>query len=588
MGLISIIKGKDDNMKLVEDKKQELSKLYQRIDEDMNYYQLKDFVVKYNVGENKNKPIPGAESVNTLMPRVFADRVLSMISAAELTPHVDSELLSEDAHNEIEQWEHCVRYNADREFFKQSRLPVHTYDTFSSCIAGWVPRFNWCYTDSNGNTRFIIRPLDIKKLTWQESVDGLVWGCVESERDPITIEYEYGIKVKGKKGVVRDFWTPEINVVYIDGKKQIEQENTSDVVPLVIHPVGDTPFFDWGTEANISMLGASLYAGCRKNIDEINYALSILKTITVLGWRPPLGMVSKDGTRAPDEYPYKGGTFLKLMEGEHFEKIPFQEVMQQISFFYGALDAEMQRATLPYNEYGGLNFELSALALETLQKQRDQVFIPRLKAIEIANQESMVMLFNQWVDGAAKGSFKNSISRENGVVVSFDASKMSKYKGKFQLTYKIATTSPERDISSYTKGAAAAQLGVSQETILRDIIQFENPEKELDRRNNEVMDELMPERRLLRRLRSIYNELKNTDMDKDERYSLMLEADMIESQLARSQQASGDGGAAPASMPQDAGGGQPFHPRQNTTSWVPPTQTEQMRREGMEVRERAE
>ena len=329
---------------------------------------------------------------------------------------------------------------------------------------------------------------------------------------------------------MHDLWTPESNTRYVDFKKVAEYDNPTGKVPFVISPVSTTPWVNGDDEvANVSMVGPSIFTGAENDYEIINKVDSILLTLLYCGFRPPIAVKTESGDKAPDQYPYEHGTFIKMFHEDKLEKVPLGDVMWEASYLYQARDAAFQRMTLPYNEFGGLNFELSALAIEKLEKQRAQLFNPRLIAMERLYEDSYQMLFNQWLD-MGLGVFTSN--EQDADEFEFEPSHYQDYKGKFLLYCKMTTESPEGDIAKLGKAASALQIGFSQETVLADIMKVEDPQKELMRRNNEEVEMLVPALKLKRAVDSLV-ERASKATSPEERDSYLLEAEIVEAEQMR-------------------------------------------------------
>jgi len=64
-------------------------------------------------------------------------------------------------------------------------------------------------------------------------------------------------------------------------------------------------------------------------------------------------------------------------------------------------------------------------------------------------------------------------------------------KKDYAIKFKFFTTSPKQNIANYQIAGSAREF-VSDDTIRRDILQLENPDKELAKRLSEMADQMVP------------------------------------------------------------------------------------------------
>ena len=199
---------------------------------------------------------------------------------------------------------------------------------------------------------------------------------------------------------------------------------------------------------------------------------------------------------------------------------------------YQVRDAAIQRATLPYNEYGGLNFELSALAIEELEGQRHQIFSPRIRAITKCYNELALMLFDQFVIGLERGLFSNEMTDTNGQVVEFDVAKLRELRDKFRLSFRMTPVSPEKDIANFTKAAAARQSGFPFKKIWSDVMEIEDVEEMQREYDQEVTENIVPELKLIQAMETYAKIIEDTT-DPEEKAGAQLRMTLIENKLTQ-------------------------------------------------------
>jgi len=462
--------------RLIKEKEEEFAELYTRMDSDLNLFHLDPFVMQ----DHQGNAVKGVDNVTLNDPHIMAARVISVISAADPRVEVTGKDLSDDDTEEIEQFLLGAMRSANELNARKHITTIHNYCTATTVLQGWagVRVVLW---KAGADLIFDIMPLDMRNVTFEVGSTGLTWAAYKTIRSRAAIEEDYGEEIKGKTGEVVDFWSVDAHAVMVD-KKVIKDEGHELGVPFVIHPVVIAPRLG---DSGLQYYGESIYSANRGLYAEANKQMTILQTHNSLTFRTPMAVLSEEGDKLPEDYPYQAGAMMAMRKGEGFAPIPVGDISRSAPFAYTVLNKGVQLGGLPYSEYGTLDFPLSAIAIEKLEGHRDQVFLPRLQTLGLLYRDMSRMVIKQFIDGGQKAELG-----EEGEEIEFSPDQVK--KGKFKIAFKMNTTSPEKSVSNYTVAAAAKNIGVSSDTIFRDILGLENPTDAQDKVLEEQAGQLIP------------------------------------------------------------------------------------------------
>jgi len=231
--------------------------------------------------------------------------------------------------------------------------------------------------------------------------------------------------------------------------------------------------------------GESIFALNRGLYPEMNKTASILQTLNMMTFKPPLQWESQAGVGAelPDKPPYGAGAVTPVDPGMGFKPFPLADIQNATRLFYSMLDGRLQRGALPAVDYGNLSFPLSAVAISRLTESRDQIFVPRLQALSMFYQALSRMVIKQYIALGMSGDIG-----EEGHKRTFETGKL---EGEYTIKCTYEAISSEQNIANYSI-AGAARGFVSDDTIRRDILKLENPDEEQQKILSGQADKLVP------------------------------------------------------------------------------------------------
>lgn len=467
-----------DYKQQVEKRFEELKPLHDRMLVDRGIY----FLAPYMMTDYQEKEIKKVDNVTSRDPRNFADRIIAVLNSAEPPLEVEGEGLSDKDTGALEAFWYAAKDNANKRLATKMMMPIHPFAVWHTCLSGWVVLRVWLYEDE-GELQFDILPLDPLDVVWEVGGKGTLLAAHRIKKSKALIEMEYGKVIEKKEDTVIDCYGETDHVVYV-GDDIVEQEvNPFGKVPFVIRPVQLTPMVSAEREgANaIANYGESLFSAIRGTggtVEQMNKFLSILQTLNMQYFRWPIGYKTEGGVKLPEGDILAPGAQTPMDLRDAIEKMPVGEIKEAGALFYSIISGEFQRATLPYSDWGDVPFQLPDLALARLDRQRDQFLEPRIRTLEQAYADVANMVLEQYEEFG----FKTKVRIEEKEI----DFKLPDAKKPFTISFHMATTSPEKDISNYALAAKAKALELPTSKVWRDILHIED----ISGAESERLDEL--------------------------------------------------------------------------------------------------
>lgn len=523
-----------DYMEMIEAQEKVLEATrWKRMDEDWGRFLLDSFVLKNWEGN----AVPEAYPVTLNDPQTQALRVISVLTAAEPYPEVFGAGRSDKENVLIEELWSALVYETDRSLERRDLDPMHFTFVSDSVLRGWVASRNTVWND-NGKVRLDILPCDPRYLTWETGRDGLLWAASSRLVGRAEADRDYGYAGNAELVAIHDFHNDKVNVIYVDRKAVDERPNHYGYPPFVIKPVvllpkrgrvttqsmqGGALHSSGVTSEILTTHGESIYSANRHIADVKNAVATITHTLGYRAFRPPYAFTTLDGTKRLAESPYSDGAEIDLAENERIDNVLMGELRQDTSFLWGIVDPAYQRGGLVYTEWGDLPFSgMSALLVEKLETQRDQIFNPRIKTLAALYRDTFHMVIDQFANGGISAELWTSTGRK----LQFSPGDL---KGDFQVKFGITVVSPDKDIANLSRAGAATRF-LSADTIRRDILKVPNPEEEAAKLRDDKIRAMVPEIDLFDRVRDLTQQSK--EVSGDEKKALLAERELIKSKLA--------------------------------------------------------
>ena len=533
-----------DYKKAVEDKKAELSSLHLRMDEDRKLVELAKFVLK----DVNDKDVPNSVSVTLNDPAVFAANVEASLGAATEQVVVESENKNLDTAY-IEDFVRGAFASANSRLSKQGRFPINPFIDQQMCRRGrGAARCFFRMDKKTGQLITDIVPWDSRYIYHDMGMDGVTWAAYETTRSKAKIEAVYPkARLNDESAIVLDIWDSEHNEVWVGEEQVFEQKNPYGYPPVVVQvvPMGSM-LADLGSQAH---QGESIFFLIRDLVPELNRMVSIIQSLNMKALDNALLWRSQDGTQATPpshkDLTTPGSVTAADIQGGA-EPVNYGELKRQAYLLHSMIETRIQRGSLSSIDLGTLMFQLSAVALIEIGEGRDQVFLPRLGARGLLNQQLADMIIDQVTQTGATSVEIGTRGHKR----SFDVSKL---QGEYEVRFKYFLKSPKVDVARFSMAAAAGNL-VPDKAKRRDILQREDPEEDERQLRWEEAERLSPAIKINRTIWTLLEMAKRGDKHAE------FEAELLSAEMGINLKQMLSGNAQQAVKPEESQKPQTFMP----------------------------
>ena len=493
-----------DYVEAVNQKKSDWGALFSRMDNDRKLVELDKYVLK-DVNDNI---IPNSISVTLNDPAVFATNVESSLGGSTEQVIVESDSKDVDTHY-IEDAVRASLSAANSRLVRQGRFPLNPYIDQQMCRRGrGAARCLFRLDKKTGELIPDIVPWDTHFVYYGMGADGLSWAAYETTRSKDMIEAEYPkLKIDEKEAIVLDVWDKVHNEVWIAGEKVVEKKHSYGYTPVVVQlvPMGSM----LADKDSLACQGESIFFLIRDLIPELNRLVSIIQSLNQKALDNALLWKSLSGIEAtPPEYDkltQPGSVTSADLQGGAFP-VDFGELKRHAYLLHTMIETRIQRGSLSNLDLGVMgNQPWSAVSLIEIGEGRDQVFMPRLGARGLLNQQLGEMLIDQIINSGVSSVEIGTRGHKR----KFDAKKLT---GEYEILFKYFIKSPKIDVARFSMAAAAGNL-IPDKAKRRDILQREDPEEDERQLRWEEAERLSPSVKMNRTIKSLMELSKKGDKD---------------------------------------------------------------------------
>jgi len=391
----------DQISKLVDDHYDSTYPFRARMQEDYDLYTLTD----YDAGD-------GYESYTSNEPRTYADKIVSWLSAAELTiriPNIEETRERREMNDAKEKFLIGVLTGADERLRRRLQPSLREQIAWFISLRGWYAGRALLHKDSEGKTQIDITPWDAMHTYWCEGEEGLDWACYKIQKTKGEVLSQYGVELEAQDDElpveVYDFYDSEHNIV-CTGDRILKSATVhgANRVPVFIGMVGPQPLIqnidNQTRKDTIAEYGESVFASNRGLYENHNFIMSVMMEMVSRSRKQGIKIMSRDGQKTLDEDPYKAGAEVALGQGEDVQPLGLMEVAKETGAFMGLVAGELQRGAIPHSVYGDLQFQLSGFAINTLRQGIDTILSPRITAMEDAYTQITLLICDQYGSGS--------------------------------------------------------------------------------------------------------------------------------------------------------------------------------------------
>lgn len=455
-----------DYLAEIKKKEDDLQELRDRQDNDLDLFNLLAHEMQKADGGGK---MPKMQNVTLPAPQSYAKRVLAVLHKATRQTVVEGDKLDDKQTHKIEQFIDIGFGLADDLLGQKQIVGLKPYLNSMAALRGWIGARTRVY-QSGKETVFDLLPWDMRDATWESLADGLGWAAYKRKRDKAIVERDYGYEGTGRDAEVTDVWDRTHNYIFVDGRQMGEpREHGLGYVPVMIQPVSLVPMLtlrDSSTDSAWRYFGESIFSGSRTLHPKLNDLATLFQTMGVEAYHPAMQKLTDD-LNEDIEIP-ESGQAVPVRPDQVFREMPKRDMYQIQLHTWNVLNAELQRATLPYIEFGELAFELSAVAIAKLGEGRELIFAPIIIALSMGYRQIARMMIDQYT----KGNFGGQIGRA-GRKIDFTPKQL---EGDYDIRFDFHSISPEENIANYAVAQAAKALNIlPDDVILTEILKRSNP-----------------------------------------------------------------------------------------------------------------
>jgi len=488
------LKGDDDVTK-VEEYKGLFGSLFKRMDQDRDLYLLKPYIFRNVQGQ----PVKDADNVTLNAPALYADKVQSAMVGANRRIKVIGNI-KDSQKSIIQNFCDAVELDIEEKLEKMGEPALYPFIVEQVCLRG-REAVRVAMLDVEGKLTLDVMAYDTRYFVNRYTKKGLDWAASFTNRLKADIKDDYGYDAKTENLEVVDFWDMDRNKVWTHDKVFHTADHSLGFTPIALQIVPSGSMLK--DSDNLKHRGESLYRNSRALFPELNKTATILQSLNVMQFRPALQRASQAGEMATpvNEYPHGSGKVSNVEITGGIRAMPLADIHSATRLFYSALEAYLQRATLPAIDYGNLSFPLSAVAIKKLTENKNEIFIPRLHSIAKLYVQIMKMSIGMLI------KYQGEIELgPEGHKTKFSYKDL---EGEYTLEYSFKTVSPEEDIANYAIAEHAMNF-LDTKTVLTDILGLEHPEEVM---NNRMIDKAALQDPAIGLFRSIHALITQADLD---------------------------------------------------------------------------
>jgi len=508
-----------DYLQLHKDKKEELTDLNKRRDSDAKLLSSE----VYKMTGQRNVVIDDMIFVTMNRLKVFASYVEAALNKADEKIRVTSE----DEQIDTAEIEACIKAGfdmANQRLINQGKFPLDPFFDQQACRRGeivaqvmfqMIPAREGreAYLDANisqWDSRFSTYDIGSEGLSWAGYETTKTKGMIESEQWAKEIKYE----LKSKKAAQILLWTPEENIIYIDGVVAYRQPNLHKFVPVCAQKV---PIGSMLADADSSQYQCeSILYLVRDIINEYNRCVSLLQTINIKTVKNALQQHT-DGEANEYEDIASSGSVTPVQYPNAITQIPYSDAKNAMILALQELKSALDDGTLSRIMLGDLPGEMSAVALIQIEQGQGQVYMPRLGTRGLAKKQIAEMFIRQIID---LGTI------ELGTPGHKKAFKTKDLEGEYDIEFVYANKSPETDYARLSMARDYKEADLLDElTIMTDVMKRDDPIGDLRKLRRQRLRAISPNLRILDGLTAL------AEIYEDGDESARVEIDIIEAEL---------------------------------------------------------
>jgi hypothetical protein len=394
-------------IKAVENHLNKTTQLRERMEEDFNLFALQPF----KDTDPEGFPLDGYYNFTSSDPQIIAQRVIDWISGSQRTVRINADDKDRDQRevdNTKERWIQGILSTIDNTLTRRMEPKLIRQLAWQAVLRGRCATRAVLEKREDFTTRIDVIPWDPLNTYWQIGKDGLEWACLKISKTVAEIKSDYGVDLVESGDFIRDddsldiydFYDKFTNSVVAQNETTLKESTphgTNGMVPVAITIVGSMPVIQSkNTEASEALRGESIYAAMRDVIWWNNKILSVRLNDLEVSRTPPFIAKSRDGSKLPDDSPFKPGKATALETDESIEPLQKPPMNKDSDILAAEVSGLMQRAGIPHSAFGQLNFQLSGFAINSLEGGIDTLVETRMEAVDNNFNQIIEILTQQY------------------------------------------------------------------------------------------------------------------------------------------------------------------------------------------------
>ena len=509
----------NDIMEMTNTHERDTEPLRQRMEDDHDRYLLKSHV---NRDTETKEPLPNYAVYTSNRWRVFADKVISWQTLAELLPrvrHVEAGGHPEEVDNHKERFAIGTLRAADERLTRFMQPNLRGAQAFFATVrGGYIGGRSLLVNRPDGRAYPDITAWDPMHIHWGLGPEGLGWASYKVKKTRQQIRSEYGDVIKARSGWsfpgfrpkidtsqdaeksgiwTYDFYDDVINTCIADGEvlKQ-PTPHGSPRVPVYLSLVGPQPMLQSERQSQlIASVGESVFAPVREVGDKINSIMSIFLEIVERARRQTIVLESRDGKKTLKGDPFKEATAIATATGEKIYTLELQKMAVETMAFMTAIDGDWQRGSLPHTSYGDTPFQLSGFAITQLRQATETVLASRIQVHESNYTQIVNLLYDQFMTGAFSGMQLSGMDSKRSYFNMSITPQM--LQNSCDYSVKMVSQLPQDDASRWNQAQLAKTLELlADEDILDDVVGVQDAQQAMDKMNYQKAQKGLPEAQL--------------------------------------------------------------------------------------------
>ena len=516
---------------LMANQKSDFSELVNRMDGDRDLYKLTDYAMKDSAG----RKIPKIENITRNKPQVIANHIISKLNTSLPRWTVKSRTLDDKQTTYIENFLDDLFKTINRNMVLREIPSLQFWAFQQGALRGRIATRIALRKDAAKSGRIglvDLAPMDARYLTYETNENGLENMSYSTFRGAGQIRERYGLSLSDKDIEIKDHWNKEINAIFIGSKTATPGGTGRQTSPVYIpqksevHPniykyvpgvISIVPLGLFMADANnIRWHGESLYAMLRDTFEYINKQASIIATINMRSLNNPKTITSNDEESfpiMPEGDPEATGALTPLKKGEKIDVLAAKDITGAAQFMFRWLKDDEQSGGLSDNILGTGASGLPASQLKQLALAESVLMAPILMAVKEFYQGVARMVISQVL--------QLKLTMEVGMLGFEETYKWNELDGKYSIEVDFTPQDPVQDIANLAIAETARSVGLSQETIDRDILKLRNPTEEKSRRDFERMRDQDPIMDMYLMVHSLINERESAPDSMKKRKDMM-------------------------------------------------------------------